>query len=188
MINSYDDLKAQRAKAHNDLQLAKAHLAADQREWQEGAKPLEIVSSLAQKMVRSKTGEKGPMGIGLQMGVNALLARTVLKRLPFPLNLFVPHLAQNLVFNYANEYGREALIKTLEWVRDITEEEVATNSTDLVVVEPAMPPAVIDRSMGTLPVSIQEQEGFQTPHGFATPASTTNEDGDTVPLADRTRG
>jgi len=157
MINSYDDLKAQRAKAHNDLQLAKAHLDADQREWQEGTKPLAIVSSLAQKMVKTKAGEKGPMGIGLQLGINALMARTVLKRLPFPLNLFVPHLAQNLAFNYANEYGRDALIKALEWVRDITEEDEAFETTELVVVEPVLPPAVIDTSMETSPIPTEEE-------------------------------
>lgn len=191
MINSYDDLKAQRAKAHNDLQVAKSRLNADQREWREGAKPLAIVSSVAQKMVKSKTGEKGPAGLGLQMGINALLARTVLKRLPFPFNLFVPHLAQNLVFNYANEYGREALVKTLEWVRDITEEEeedLTATTTELVVVETVPPPAVTDRPVETLPAPAEEEpEESQNPYGLTPPVFTTNEDGDTVPLADRTR-
>lgn len=188
MINSYDDLKAQRAKAHNDLQLAKSQLDADQREWKKEAKPLAIVSSVAQKMVNSKTGKKGPVGMGLQLGINAVLARTILKRLPFPFNLFVPHMAQNLAFNYANEYGREGLIKVLRWVRDITEEDdEVPEITELVVVEPVLPPAVLDTSAETLPVPIEEEE-TQTPPGFTSPDFTTNEDGDTVPLGDRTRG
>lgn len=191
MINSYDDLKAQRAKAHNDLQLAKSQLDADQRGWKEEASPLAIVSSVAQKMVKSKTGQKGPAGIGLQMGINALLARTVLKRLPFPFNLFVPHMAQNLAFNYANEYGRGVLIKTLEWVRDITEEdEEIPDTTALILVEPILPPAVIEVSGETLPTVIEEdtiEEVTKTPPGLRSPAFTTNEDGDTVPMADRTR-
>ncbi len=191
MINSYDDLKAQRAKAHNDLQVAKSQLDADQREWKEEAKPLAIVSSVAQKMVKNNMGQKGPAGIGLQMGINALLARTVLKRLPFPFNLFVPNMAQNLAFNYANEYGRGALIKTLEWVRDITEEdEEIPETTALILVEPILPPAVIDVSGETLPTAIEEdtvEEVTKTPPGLTSPAFTTNEDGDTVPMADRTR-
>ena len=184
MINSYDDLKAQRAKAHNDLQVAKSQLDADQREWKEETRPLAIVSSVAQKMVKSKTGKKGPAGMGLQLGINAVLARTVLKRLPFPFNLFVPHMAQNLAFNYANEYGRDGLIKVLRWVRDVTEEdhEVA----EFIVVEPVLPLAVIDSPAEALPLVIEEEE-TQTPPGFTTPAFTTNQDGDTVPLGDRTR-
>lgn len=191
MINSYDDLKAQRAKAHNDLQVAKSRLDADQRDWKKGAEPLAIVSSVVQKMVKSKMGQKGPAGMGLQMGINALLARTVLKKLPFPLNLFIPNMAQNLAFNYANEYGREGLIKVLEWVRDITEEDDdVPETTELIVVEPVLPPSIIGTSAETLPVVIEEDtidEITQTPSGLTAPAFTTNQDGDTVPLADRTR-
>lgn len=191
MINSYDDLKAQRAKAHNDLQVAKSQLDADQREWKEDSKPLAIVSSVAKKMVKTKN--IGAVGKGLQLGINALLARTVLKRLPFPFNHFVPHMAQNLAFNYANEYGREALIKALEWVRDITEEDdEVPETTDLVVIEPALPPAVVESTSEILPIPVEDEtqieEEEQTPDGLTPPAFTTNEDGDTVPLGDRTRG
>ena len=190
MINSYDDLKAQRAKAHNDLQVAKSRLDADQREWKEETKPLAIVSSVAKKMVKSKTGQKGPAGMGLQLGINALLSRTVLKKLPFPFNLFVPHLAQNLAFNYANQYGRDALIKVVEWVREVTEEDEEISETaELAVVEPVLPTVIVETSAETLPVITEEgypaqedNKGVLTP-----PAFTTNEDGDTVPLGDRTR-
>ncbi|WP_373515624.1 hypothetical protein [Persicitalea sp.] len=186
MINSYEDLKAQRAKAHNDLQLAKSQLTADQREWKEGTKPLAIVSSVAQKMVKTKTSKKGIVGTGVQMGINTLLAKTVLKRLPFPFNHFVPHMAQNLAFNYADTYGRQGLIKVLHWVKDITEEddEVA-ETTELVVVEPVLPPAVIETSAETLPVPAEEKEKSSTV--LTPPAFTTNEHGDTIPLRDQAR-
>ncbi|GHB77759.1 hypothetical protein [Persicitalea jodogahamensis] len=158
MINSYDDLKAQRAKAHNDLQLAKSQLDADQREWKEEAKPLAIVSSVAKKMVKSKTGKKGPVGMGLQMGINAVLARTVLKKLPFPFNLFVPHMAQNLAFNYTDKYGREVLIKALHWIKDVTEEdEEIPETTELVLVESTIPPVLVEPPVETLPTPVEDQ-------------------------------
>ncbi len=199
MINSYDDLKAQRAKAHNDLQVAKSQLDADQREWKEEAKPLAIVSNVAKKMVKTKTGKKGAVGTGLQLGINALLAKTVLKRLPFPFNLFVPHMAQNLAFNYANEfgrgYGRDLLIKGLEWVRDITEDDdEVLQITESAGVNPVIPPAVVDSTVDSLPVRIENETLIEddaetmTPPGLTTPAFTTNEDGDTIPMSDRTRG
>ena len=158
MINSYDDLKAQRAKAHNDLQLAKSQLDADQREWKEEAKPLAIVSSVAKKLVKNKTGKKGPVGMGVQLGINALLAKTVLKKLPFPFNLFVPHMAQNLAFNYTDKYGREALIKALHWVKDVTEvDDEIPETTELVLVESALPPAVMDTTVETLPALVEDE-------------------------------
>ncbi len=158
MINSYDDLKAQRAKAHNDLQVAKSQLDADQREWKEEAKPLAIVSSVAKKMVKNKTEKKGLVGMGLQMGINTLLAKTVLKRLPFPFKYFVPNMVQNLAFNYTEKYGREALIKALHWVKDVTEEkeDEISETTELVVVESTLPPVVVDDSTETLPALVEE--------------------------------
>ncbi len=127
MINSYDDLKAQRAKAHNDLQVAKSRLTADTREWQDTVKPLNIVGTAAKKMFTNKVtggnGKKGLVGKGVQMGINALLAKTALKSLPFPLNLILPHAAQNVAINYVDENGRDYLIKALQWVKEITEPE-----------------------------------------------------------------
>lgn len=127
MINSYDDLKAQRAQAHNDLQVAKSRLTADTREWQDAAKPLNVVASVAKNLFTNKLtgskGKKGLIGKGVQLGFNALLSKTVLKRLPFPLNLFLPHALENVAINFVDSNGRDYLIKALEWVKEITEED-----------------------------------------------------------------
>lgn len=127
MINSYDDLKAQRAQAHNDLQVAKSLLTADTREWQEAAKPLNVVGNVAQKLFSNKLtgskGKKGLIGKGVQLGFNALLSRTILRRLPFPLNLVLPHALENVAINFVDANGRDYLIKALEWVKEITEED-----------------------------------------------------------------
>lgn len=127
MINSYDDLKAQRAQAHNDLQVAKSRLTADTREWQDAASPLNVVGTVAKNLFSNKltggTGKKGLIGKGVQLGFNALLSRTILKRLPFPLNLFLPHAIENAAINFVDSNGRDYLIKALEWVKEITEEK-----------------------------------------------------------------
>ena len=121
-----------------------------------------MLTSVASSMVKTKPGKKGAVGTGVQLGVNALLAKTVLKRLPFPFNLFLPHMVQNLAFNYVDKYGREYLIKGLEWVRDITEEdeedvEVSPATTDLVVAEPVLPPVIVEEEVSLPPAVVVEE-------------------------------
>ncbi len=126
MINSYDDLKAQRAQAHNDLQLAKSKLTADSRSWQEGAKPLRVVTTVAKNMFSNQLigkGKKGLIGKGVQLGVNSVLAQTALKGLPLPIRFLLPQVVENVAINYTNTNGREWLIKGLRWIKKITEEK-----------------------------------------------------------------
>lgn len=126
MINSYDDLKAQRALAHNDLEVAKSRLNADTRSWKEDLKPLRLVSSVAGNMFTNRAvgkGKKGLIGQGVQLGLNAVIARTALRRLPLPLNIVLPHVLQNVAINYTQKNGKDWLIKGLRWVKKITEEK-----------------------------------------------------------------
>ncbi|TDB65190.1 hypothetical protein [Arundinibacter roseus] len=126
MINSYDDLKAQRAQAHNDLQVAKSRLIADSRNWQEEVKPLRLVSSVARQMFTNKlvgSGKKGLLGNGLQLGLNTLIGRTALRRLPMPLNILLPHVLENVAINYTQKNGRDWLIAGLKWVKKVTDEK-----------------------------------------------------------------
>jgi hypothetical protein len=154
MINSYDDLRAQRAQAHNDLQVAKSRLDADSRSWQQEVKPLKAVSSIAGNMFTNpfSKGKKGMMTTGIQMGVNAILGKTILKKLPTPLNIVLPHVIQNVAINYTKQNGRDWLIKGLRWIKDITEEKPEKeNKVDALVVveapEETLPTRTMSRPM-----------------------------------------
>ena len=145
MIKTYDDLKAQRALAHNDLQLAKSKLSADTESWKEEVKPLRVVSSIAGSLFTNRfmgKGKKGLVGRGLQLGVNAILAKTALKGLPTPLNMILPHVIENAALNYTQKNGRDWLIKGLRWVKKITEEDPKPDTTALVVREESPAPYI----------------------------------------------
>ncbi len=139
MIKTYDDLKAQRALAHNDLQLAKSKLTADTESWKEQAKPLRMVSAIASNLFTNRLGgggRKGLVGKGLQLGLNTILAKTALKSLPTPLNFLLPQVIENAALNYTDRNGRGWLIKGLQWVKKVTEEDPEPEATAAVLVQP----------------------------------------------------
>ncbi|MPR32752.1 hypothetical protein [Salmonirosea aquatica] len=135
MIKSYDDLKAQRALAHNDLQLAKSQLTADTEAWKQEAKPLRLVSSIAGNLLTNRMvgkGKKGLIGNGLQLGLNAVLATTALRSLPTPLNMILPQVIENAALNYTKKNGRDWLIKGLRWVKKVTDETPEPEKTGIL--------------------------------------------------------
>jgi hypothetical protein len=141
MINSYDDLKAQRALAHNDLQIAKSKLTADTESWKQEAKPLRMVGMVASNLFTNRLlgkGKKGLIGNGLQLGLNAVLAKTALKSLPTPLNIILPQVLENAALNYTQQNGREWLIKGLKWIKKVTEDNSETE-TAVVLVQNEIP-------------------------------------------------
>ena len=145
MINSYDDLKAQRALAHNDLQLAKSKLTADTESWKEETKPLRLVGSIAGNLFTNRfigKGKKGLIGNGLQLGLNAVLAKTALRSLPTPLNMILPQVVENVALNYTKEHGRDWLIKGLRWVKKVTEEDPEPRSVRVLEPVEVIPPYV----------------------------------------------
>lgn len=68
-------------------------------------------------------GPEGLTGKGLELGVGAVLARTVLKRLPVPLNFIAPLVVEKVLMKHGVEEGRELLLKGLRWVKKATDEE-----------------------------------------------------------------
>lgn len=158
MIKSYDDLKAQRALAHNDLQLAKSKLSADTKSWKEETKPIRMVGSIAQNLFTNRLvgkGKKGLMGNGLQLGLNAVLAKTALRGLPTPLNILVPHVIENVALNYTEKNGRDWLIKALRWVKKVTDEE--PEATKLLLADNKL-----NTSFGPPPQENQDEEDRDT--------------------------
>ncbi|GLU54815.1 hypothetical protein [Dyadobacter frigoris] len=66
----------------------------------------------------------GLAGKGIEMGVGAALAKTVLKRLPVPLNFIAPIIIEKVILKHGVEEGREVLLKGLRWVKKATDEKI----------------------------------------------------------------
>ncbi|PSL26843.1 hypothetical protein [Dyadobacter jiangsuensis] len=68
-------------------------------------------------------GPEGMAGRGVEIGLGALLGKTVLRRLPMPLNLIAPLLIEKVIMKHGIEEGRELLLKGLYWVKNATDEK-----------------------------------------------------------------
>lgn len=66
----------------------------------------------------------GLAGKGIEMGVGAALAKTVLKRLPVPLNFIAPIIVEKVILKHGVEEGREVLLKGLRWIKKATDEKI----------------------------------------------------------------
>lgn len=64
----------------------------------------------------------GAAGKGIELGVGAVLAKTVLKRLPVPLNFLVPIIIEKVILKHGVEEGREVLLKGLRWIKAATDD------------------------------------------------------------------
>jgi hypothetical protein len=64
----------------------------------------------------------GVAGKGIELGVGAVLAKTVLKRLPVPFNFLAPIIIEKVILKHGVEEGREVLLKGLRWVKAATDD------------------------------------------------------------------
>ncbi|MCF2504324.1 hypothetical protein L0663_13110 [Dyadobacter sp. CY107] len=90
-------------------------------EKMEASKPIENTVNYFRNMFLS--GRQNGSGKSIEMGVSALLAKTVLRRLPPPLNYVVPLVVKNVIVKHGVPEGRELLLKGLRWVKKNTEEK-----------------------------------------------------------------
>jgi hypothetical protein len=75
-----------------------------------------------------QTGIDGPVGKGVELGLGAVMARTMLHRLPVPLNIVAPFVAEKVILKYGVESGRDMLLKGLKWIQRMTEEKPRTQT------------------------------------------------------------
>ncbi len=120
-IKTLEDLNARRADLNNEVELARIKLDQNKAKWQQEIKPLRKAADWTGNMLVNK--HQGIVSRGLQLGVNAMLAKTVLRRLPVPFNFILPYIAQNLVTNYAHEHSEELLVRFLKTVKRLTDEK-----------------------------------------------------------------
>ncbi|TLU99198.1 hypothetical protein [Dyadobacter luticola] len=59
----------------------------------------------------------------IEKGVSNVLVKTVLRRLPAPLNLVAPLVVEKALVQYGIPEGREILLKGLKWVKKMTDEK-----------------------------------------------------------------
>ncbi|MCE7064415.1 hypothetical protein [Dyadobacter sp. CY326] len=84
------------------------------------SRPIESTVNYVKEMFLTAPDTK--TGKTLELGVNALLAKTALRRLPPPLNFVVPLVVKNVIVKHGVPEGRELLLKGLRWVKKKTDD------------------------------------------------------------------
>ncbi|WP_025763943.1 hypothetical protein [Dyadobacter tibetensis] len=88
-------------------------------------------------------GPKNPVAQGLELSVSTILGKTLLRRLPVPLNFAVPLVTEKIIMKHGVPYGRDVLIKALKWVKQATEEKPTSRlASDNYLPEASVPAAV----------------------------------------------
>ena len=118
-IQTIDDLRAERARLHNQMQLSKISMRNEVAAIKEELNPArQAVGVLNDVLISPK---KGLLTLGVGLGVDVVLRRTILARAGWLTKLVVPFLVRNVAVNMVQKNGKSIVEKGLIWLKNATE-------------------------------------------------------------------
>lgn len=135
-IESLDDLRAERARLKNQVQLAQTHIRGDL--GMNSASPQSggvlRTARLVQSFMPNRKRQKTWLDAGLALGVDTLLTQSgLLKKSAWPVRLALPFLIKNLTNNLLHSpKAHELAVKALTWVKEKTADPVETPRVELI--------------------------------------------------------
>lgn len=122
-IQTIDDLRAERAKLHNQMQLAKIGMRNEVAAIKEELNPARQAVGVLNDVLTSP--KKGLLTLGIGLGVDIVLRRTILARAGWLPKLVVPFLVRNAATNIVQKNGKSIVEKGLVWLKNATEKPTA---------------------------------------------------------------
>jgi hypothetical protein len=120
-VESLDDLKAERARLNNEVQLSQVHIQKDLGLIKKEVRPVHQTVNFLGNFLKNKN--TGVLGMGVNFAADMLLRRTLLARANPVVRWLVPVLFRNLSGNLLAQSSSkvsEAAVKALTWVKDKT--------------------------------------------------------------------
>ncbi|GGD46424.1 hypothetical protein GCM10011514_08090 [Emticicia aquatilis] len=121
-IQTIDDLKAERARLHNQMQLSKIGMKNDIAAIKEELNPARQAVGVLNDVFTSP--KKGLLTLGIGLGVDVVLRRTILARAGWLPRLVVPFLVRNAATNMVQKNGKTIVEKGLIWLKNVTEKPI----------------------------------------------------------------
>lgn len=121
-IQTIDDLRAERAKLHNQMQLSKIGMRSEMAAIKEELNPARQAVGVLNDVLTSP--KKGLLTLGIGLGVDIVLRRTILARAGWLPKLVVPFLVRNAATNILQKNGKSIVEKSLVWLKNATEKPV----------------------------------------------------------------
>ncbi len=122
-IQTIDDLKAERARLHNQIQLSKISMKNEMTAIKEELNPARQAVGVLNDVLTSP--KKGLLTLGIGLGVDVVLRRTILARAGWLPKLVVPFLVRNAATNMVQKNGKTIVEKGLIWLKNATEKPIA---------------------------------------------------------------
>ncbi|GAB2638328.1 hypothetical protein GCM10027035_35040 [Emticicia sediminis] len=122
-IQTIDDLRAERARLHNQMQLSKIGMRNEIAAIKEELNPARQAVGVLNDVLTSP--KKGLLTLGIGLGVDIVLRRTILARAGWLPKLVVPFLVRNVATNIVQKNGKSIVEKSLVWLKKATEKPTA---------------------------------------------------------------
>ncbi len=134
-IESIDDLRAERARLKNQVQLAQTHLRGDLG-MNNPSRPGGVLRTarLVQSFMPNRKRQKTWLDAGLALGVDTLLTQSgLLKKSAWPVRVALPFLIKNLTNNLLHSpKAHDLAVKALTWVKEKTADPVGKPRVELI--------------------------------------------------------
>lgn len=152
-IHNIDDLRAERARLKNQMELSKVHMKQEVKAIKTELNPVHQAVGLVGDLFTAP--KNGLLNVGVGIGVNTLLKRGLLARAGWLPRLVIPFIAQNLATNLIYKNRTSIVEKALLWVKKVTDKPVPKNEAPVVRVQI---PKKAEHLNGYTPIVIDETQ------------------------------
>ncbi len=144
-IKNIDDLKAERARLKNEIELTRTKMRGSIDTIKEELSPARHVVNFLGDFLTNRN--RGLLNVGVGLGVDTIVRNGLLRRAPWPLRVLVPFFLKNFSGTVIHNNKDNIMQKGIEWVRDITEKKPEPILTELKEVRIEEKPSLVEKAL-----------------------------------------
>ncbi|GAB3507489.1 hypothetical protein [Emticicia fontis] len=144
-IKNIDDLRAERARLKNEIELSKTKMRSSIDAIKEELSPARHVVNFLGDFLTNRN--KGILNVGLGIGVDTVVRNGILRHAPWPLKVLVPFFLKNFAGNMIHDNRDTIVKKGIEWVKDITEKKPEPILTEIREVRIEEKPSMVEKAL-----------------------------------------
>lgn len=144
-IKNINDLRAERARLKNEIELSKTKMRGSINAIKEELSPARHVVEFLGNFLTNRN--RGLLNIGVGLGVDTVIRNGILRSAPWPLRVLVPFFVKNFAGNMIHNNRDTIMQKGIEWVRDITNEKPQPLLTEVKSVYIEDKPSFVEKAL-----------------------------------------
>jgi hypothetical protein len=144
-IKNINDLRAERARLKNEIELSKTKMRSSIDAIKEELSPARHVVNFLGDFLTNRN--KGLLNVGVGLGVDTIIRNGILRNAAWPLKVLVPFFLKNFAGNVIHNNRDTIVKKGIEWVRDITEKKPESILTEIKEVYIEEKPSLVEKAL-----------------------------------------